>query len=166
MRNDIEVMGLETHPILKLAVARPMLADVAAGVEGQTEIEMFHITLARLDDMGISALPHADRLPQPPGLLHLKNEVQLVDSGQKRSCFVELTDEDQSRMKDYLLECEAITGVKLVDPNRVFHLTLSNAQGGAPRGSIGAVWEFDPKRVGTWLDVQDAPEAKRYRMAP
>lgn len=141
----IAVTGLETTPILSLRVTRPAATDIALALPGQSELEAFHVTLARLDDLGL-ALGADLALPKPPVELRLKDEVCLVDTGTKRACYVEVDEEGQVLLREYVAACELVLGISLGQDKRVFHVTLSNAGGGGVRASVGAVWDY-PTRV-------------------
>ena len=146
MNNRIDVLDIKTFPILKLLVSRPAATARAAGLPGQTEVESFHITLARLDDLGLT-LPKDLHLPPVPTALTLKSEVRLVQSGAKQSCYVEVDEAGQQELARYVQACEAILGLKLHQDERVFHVTLSNAGAGSVRASIGDVWDFRSRIV-------------------
>jgi len=137
----IQVQGLETHPILMLKVSRPAAVDRALQIAGQTEVETFHVTLARLDNLALQ-LGSNVRLPAPPSALRLSGDIRLVDTGIKRSCYVEVDGQGQEQLRSYIASCELALGVSLGCESRVFHVTLTNAGGGGVRSSVGAVWEY------------------------
>lgn len=107
---------------------------------GQSTVEEFHVTLARLDDLGVMLDPHIV-LPVAPATLALRDEVRVVATPTKRACYVEVDDASQALLREYVQACEAVTGLPLLDPARIFHVTLSNAGQGQVRASVGAVWE-------------------------
>lgn len=141
MTNTIAVSGLDTTPILLLRVSRPAATDKALTVFGQSPVESFHVTLARLDDLGLT-LGIGEALPEPPAELRLKDEVRIVDTGYKRACYVEVDDAGQVLLREYVAACERVLGASLGQEHRVFHVTLSNEGGGCVRASVGAVWEY------------------------
>lgn len=146
MTTTIAVTGLETAPILFLRVSRPAATDIALALSGQSEVQAFHVTLARLDDLGLDM--GADIvLPNPPSELRLKDEVRLVDTGSKRACYVEVDEDGQVLLREYVAACERVMGLSLGQNKRVFHVTLSNAGGGEVRASVGAVWDYPARAL-------------------
>jgi hypothetical protein len=141
MTQSINVLSLKAQPILQLLVSRPAAADQAAMLPGQTIVEGFHVTLARLDDLGIT-LQTLPELPPPPQALVLCDELRVVDTGVKRACYVELAAESQLVLRDFVRQCEELLNIRIFDPQRVFHVTLSNAGNGDYRASVGDVWAF------------------------
>lgn len=107
----------------------------------QTLLAEFHITLSRLDDAGLT-LENLASLPAPPEKVFLSQDIKIVDTGAKRSYYVELDPVSQETMKSYVRSCEAATGLSLLDEDRVFHVTLSNAGQGLVRQSVGDVWKY------------------------
>lgn len=142
MNSTIRVLQLSTDPILKLTVSRPDLTDLACALPEQSPVESFHVTLARLDDLDVVLKPGVT-LPPPPPALRLKDEIRMVRTETKASCYVEVDAISQDELQAYVRACEALVGRPLFDENRIFHVTLSNADGGKVRGSIGNVWEHE-----------------------
>lgn len=147
--NAVQVLSLKTSPILQLLVSRPHGVERALNIEGQSEVESFHLTLARLDDAGI-VLPSDLQFPPPPESIDLLDDVCFVDSGAKRSCYCEVSPASRVALRDYIKRWE-VAGVSLTDDDRVFHVTVSNAGGGAVRASVGAVWEHPSTRLDSAL---------------
>lgn len=142
------MIDVDAGNILKLRVAVPkQLTDIALEVSGQSEVSVHHVTLVRLDDLGIN--PAKVQLPAPPSVLELEESVWLVDSGAKQACVVNATAETQRCLKDYTLACLAALGLSqdCLDASRVFHVTLTNAGGGEVRASIGEPWKYPSKQV-------------------
>jgi len=129
--------------ILQLHVGvPPQLLHRAAAVPGQTPLASLHLTLARLDDLGVPLVKPVESAP--PGFsLSLEDAVYLVDSGAKRSCFAKVSQEGQGLLRVYTQHCLERLGLSAhVDLSRVFHVTLSNGGAGEVRASVGAVWDF------------------------
>lgn len=143
MTESLLILDVLSAPIIQFRVNAPKCLGVALRIPGQTAVESFHITLARPDDLGISTSAHA-ALPSPPIGIGLKSEVQMVRTAEKTSCYVEVDEPGQRLLAAYVRVCEEVLGCQLLDKNRVFHVTLSNAGGGAARASVGAVWEHSP----------------------
>lgn len=143
MKQYISVQACVAGNILQLKVSLPETLFIKAeSVPGQTRLTSTHITLARLDDAGVT-LAESTELPVPPFSLSVESDVFLVDSGTKRSCFVFISSEQQELLSTYTQQCLKQLGISsITDEHRVFHVTLSNAGAGELRSSIGAVWEF------------------------
>jgi hypothetical protein len=147
MKQSISVQACVAGNILQLKVGvSEALFLKAESVPGQTRLTSTHITLARLDDAGLT-LAESIELPLPTFSLSVESDVFLVDSGSKRSCFVVVSPDQQEQLAAYSMQCLQQLGIApITDTHRVFHVTLSNAGAGEPRSSIGAVWEF-PKTL-------------------
>lgn len=137
---SVKILECRTSPILCLCVSPPAAIARVADIPGQTAVKEFHITLSRLDDLGLS-LDGCVELPAPPERVWLSRDIKIVDTGLKRSCYVELDSASQDLLRAYLRRCEAVLGIHLLDEARIFHVTLGNAGGGGVRESVGAVWE-------------------------
>jgi len=126
---------------LQLSVPGSALAKALA-LEDQAAVAKLHMTLVRLDDLGVT-VSRSD-LPVPPAYIDLEPETYLVDTGAKRACYLVATEAMQHRLREYTLQCAHILGLdpSAVDPKRVYHVTVSNAGGGNVRASVGAPWEF------------------------
>lgn len=143
-----QVHSVVVQGILQLQVSVPKEAVARAQtVQGQALVETLHITLVRLDDLGVTV--SSSDLPAPPQHIDLVPETYVVDTGAKRACYLVATDEAQAMLREYTLHCAAMLGLdaSAVDPNRVYHVTVSNAGGGQVRASVGAPWEFDRTTV-------------------
>lgn len=138
--NFVTVTGVSTEGILKLLVTRP--THLGHPMDGQVEVQEFHITLVRLDELGVDI--DAKLLPKLPQQLGLENQLLFVDSGTKQSCFFNLLPEDQAFLKLWLRKVEFIMERPLIDLKRVFHVTVSNAGQGEVRQSVGSPWEYIP----------------------
>ena len=139
--NRVEVFAAVVDDIIKLSVSRPRQTNRALSLVGQTELEHFHVTLARLDDLGIAIQGDA-QLPMPPASLRLDDKVYAVRDGEKVSCYVLLCAADQGQLRDYVRKCEERLGYSgLLDVDRLFHVTVSNSGGGGVRASVGSVWK-------------------------
>ena len=141
MPQTISILGLEVSPIICLQVSAPAALTKALTVPGQTAVHSFHITLARLDDLGL-AIPPGVRLPAPPATVVLKDAVRMITTADKQACYVEVDDDGQRMLREYVAGCGKILGVSLGEAHRVFHVTLSNAGAGAVRASVGSVWDY------------------------
>ena len=141
MSNFVYVVEVKTQPIFQLVVTRPRIADKVSQSPDQTEIQSFHITLARLDDYG-QEMPDAHLLPTPPATIELDDQLWLVDSGEKKSIYVRVTEHEQRRLQRYVEAC-SLGAESLLDPNREFHITVSNAGDGGLRSSVGSVWDYE-----------------------
>lgn len=141
MDNSVRILERRISPILCLIVSQPEAAVRAARSPGQTLLEEFHITLSRLDDAGLT-LENLVSVPAPPEKVFLSQDIKIVDTGTKRSCYVELDHASQEIMKSYVRSCEVAFGLPLLDEDRVFHVTLSNAGQGLVRQSVGDVWKY------------------------
>jgi hypothetical protein len=145
--NKVRVIAAVVDGILKLSVSRPAHTDKALSLKGQSELEHFHVTLARLDDLGLTVVGDV-QLPEAPALLELEDEVYAVRNGEKLSCYAVFDAKTQQQLKAYVKACEISLGLtNLLDPNRLFHVTVSNAGGGEVRASVGAVWEFTSEKL-------------------
>ena len=100
------------------------------------------MTLVRLDDLGVTVSP--TDLPAPPQDIALVPQTYLVDTGPKRSCYLIATPDMQATLREYTLRCAEMLGLapSAVDPNRVYHVTVSNAGEGEVRASVGSPWEY------------------------
>jgi hypothetical protein len=138
-----EVQSVVVEGILQLRVKVPPAAlEPALALADQTAVAVPHMTLVRLDDLGLTV--GAAKLPAPPRTIDLKPGLQLVDTGAKRSCFLVATAQMQRELRGYTLRCVEALGLEAsaVHPKRVFHVTVSNAGGGDVRASVGSPWEF------------------------
>ena len=135
------VDGVSAEGIIQLRVRLP---ELRINVPDQAPVLAHHITLVRLDDLGLDGNGAAP-LPPPPPAVELDGVVRLVDTGLKRSCYINCSEEWQAELVDYVRLCLRARGLPetALDPRRVFHVTLTNAGGGDPRASVGAPWEFD-----------------------
>lgn len=138
--HELEVLALETFPILQLKVSAPAGLGRVLRVQGQVLVESFHVTLARPDKNGHTMAVGIAELPAPPKKLRLCQDIRFVRTAEKQSCFVELDATSQEELRAYVRRCEAISGLALYEAERVFHVTLSNAGGGLVQASVGAVW--------------------------
>jgi hypothetical protein len=147
------MMKTHTHSItasgiLQLHVIVPKEAcNRVLQVAGQHLVSSHHITLVRLDDLGLQ--PQACRFPDPPAVIDFLPEVFYVDTGIKQACYLIATDEMQGILQRYALDCAEFLeiGRDAVDEKRVYHVTLSNAGGGDVRASVGAPWEYPRQRL-------------------
>lgn len=147
--NQVKVMGLSIDPILQLIVSRPMISNALSvlNAEGKyVEVHSHHITLARLDDLGLSISDVKD-LPAPPIELSLRDQVLSVSSGVKSSLYVPLAPWSQEDLREYVKEISGILQLNLYDPDREFHVSLANAGGGNVRASVGDVWKYPSHRI-------------------
>lgn len=145
--NEVRVIAVVLDGILKLSVSRPAHTDKALTLKGQSELEHFHVTLARLDDLRLTVAGEV-KLPGAPALLGLEDEVYSVRNGEKLSCYAVFDAKAQQLLKAYVKACEISLGLtNLLDSNRLFHVTVSNAGGGEVRASVGAVWEFTSEKL-------------------
>lgn len=157
-----QVHAVVVEGILQLHLSVPADAlSIAVSLDGQVALAKHHMTLVRLDDLGVAA-PSAE-LPAPPAYIDLLPDTYLVDTGVKRACYLVATDAAQHQLREYTLECAAKLGLpaSAVDPQRVYHVTLSNAGGGDVRASVGAPWEFPVQLAKT----RDRSEVVKDRQA-
>lgn len=141
------VIQVEKNGIVQLKVGRPARADVVAAATNQTAVSSFHITLVRLDDLGID-LPENLVLPVPPSQLMLEPTVYQVSCSKgKNSCYQRVNAEGQEQLRAYVKSLEELTGLKLQQDDRVYHVTLTNSGGGDLRASVGNVWLFESKAL-------------------
>lgn len=143
-----QVHAVVVEGILQLHLPVPAAAlTKALSLDGQVAISKQHMTLVRLDDLGVSVSP-AD-LPVPPAVVDLVPETYLVDTGVKRACYFVATETMQDVLREYTLQCAAQLGLSesAVDPRRIYHVTVSNAGGGDVRASVGAPWEFPRQAI-------------------
>ena len=129
---------------LRLSVEDAVIAPALA-VTGQSRVNTLHLTLVRLDDLGLTGLPVATAdVPAPPAAIELAPEIYFVDTGAKQACYLVATPEMQLELCVYAMRCVESLGLppSIVDPERVFHVTVSNAGAGQVRASVGAPWEF------------------------
>jgi hypothetical protein len=143
-----QVHAVVVEGILQLHLSVPADAlATAISLDGQVAVAKHHMTLVRLDDLGVS-VSSAD-LPAPPAHIDLLPDTYLVDTVAKRACYLVATDAAQQMLREYTLECAARLGLSasVVDSRRVYHVTLSNAGGGDVRASVGAPWEFPVQLV-------------------
>lgn len=141
MPSTVIVTAVKSYPILQLLVTKPIGAEQACAHPGQSPVASYHVTLARLDDLGL-ILANAPALPEPPRVLALLPEVRLVRTQTKTSCFMEVDAAGQRELQTYVRKCGAALGFDLLDDSRVFHVTLSNAGKGDVRESVGAIWNY------------------------
>lgn len=146
MNHIVNILGVQAAPILCLQVAAPAQLAKALAVPGQSAVHSFHITLARLDDLGL-VVPANLSLPAPPSAVGLKDEVRMVATGEKRACYVEIDDAGQQLLREYVARCGELLGASLGQNSRVFHVTLSNAGGGEVRASVGCVWDYPSQLI-------------------
>lgn len=147
---DNNLPYLSVFPILKLNITLPDYIAACIRIDGQVMVQQPHITLARFDDLGIQPDIDLSTFPQPPEEIFIKHEVKLVINGQKASCYVEVTDKTQQALTEYVKKCEEHLGLSFLDPNRIFHATITNAGEGHPRSSVGDVWEYKSIIVGRY----------------
>jgi hypothetical protein len=137
------VEGVVASNILQLRVSLPAEACSSVFDLGdQSLIQSLHITLVRLDDLGVQA--REVELPKPPQAIDLRDDIFLVDTGAKRACYLVATPDMQDVLRCYALECARRLGLgdDAVEAGRVYHVTISNAGGGDVRASVGSPWEF------------------------
>ena len=141
----VEVIKVECGNILQLQIKNP---SINIKIEGQTALDETHVTLARLDDQGIDGLAFATlSLPPPPDSLSFYSQLyQVVDSENGKTSVVAYAT-DQELLHAYVRMCGAGMGIDIAEPARVYHMTLSNSEGGERLGSIGDVWKFPNYRV-------------------
>lgn len=115
----------------------------ALAIPGQTVIQEQHLTLVRLDDLGV-CVPENVALPAPPKAIDMDEQVYMVDTGAKQSCYLVATRRMQEILQAYTVQCLSALGVGAgaLDAKRIFHVTVSNGGGGEVRASVGAPWEF------------------------
>lgn len=126
---------------LRLSVEDGVIAP-ALTVAGQSRVTTLHLTLVRLDDLGLTLAK--GNVPAPPTVVDLAPELYFVDTGAKQACYLVATPAMQLELLDYAMRCAESLGLppSVVDPARVFHVTVSNAGEGEARASVGAPWEF------------------------
>lgn len=134
--------------ILQLAISLPAEAfEAVQQLDGHTPVAVAHVTLVRLDDLGLS--PAVAPLPAPPVLVEFDPQVRLVDTGVKQATYVVCSPTAQLQLADYTKSCLLAMGLPedCLDPQRVFHATLSNIGGGDVRASVGSPWEYPFKLI-------------------
>lgn len=140
------VEGVVASNILQLHVSIPTEAySRVLELSDQSLVQSLHITLVRLDDLGVQA--RDVELPMPPKTIDLLDDIFIVDTGVKQACYLVATPEMQDVLRSYALECADKLGLShdAVEAARVYHVTVSNAGGGDVRSSVGSPWEFNSK---------------------
>jgi hypothetical protein len=137
------VEGVVASNILQLRVSIPEENySRVLGLSDQSLVQSLHVTLVRLDDLGVQA--RVVELPKPPETIDLLDDIFVVDTGVKRACYLVATPEMQDVLRSYALRCAEKLGLSndAVEAARVYHVTVSNAGGGEVRASVGSPWEF------------------------
>lgn len=141
MKASVRAIVLEN--ILQLAIDVPAAAfDVCRKLPGHRPVASTHVTLVRLDDLGIT--PKLADLPAPPDELEFALETRLVDTGMKQATYRVCSPASQEALTRYTLACLDALGLPhtALDPARLFHVTLTNLGQGDVRASVGSPWEF------------------------
>jgi hypothetical protein len=122
---------------LKLGLSPELLSEqqrVISRCAGQVAVDDLHITLATTVGGGFQDLP------MPPAWVELLDVSECIAREDKTSVFVRAGDASQAELQQYVVSLERALGVTgLQNPERVFHVSLSNLTG-SPRGSIAKIW--------------------------
>ena len=155
----LPIVNVVCNTIVQIEVLVPQGVLDQLNIPEQTPVEHHHITLIRLDDLGVD--PASVVLPPWPSnvtTIDVNLDLFKVQKEPKIAYYLEVSPSSVETIKHYLDQVRSWNPGICTDPKRVFHTSLCNNGGGNVRGSVGDPWNYQPQFVGTLAPVERTPE--------
>jgi hypothetical protein len=159
----LPIVNIVCNSILQIEVLVPSEVLDQLDIPDQTPVEHHHITLIRLDDLGVD--PASLVLPPWPSdvtTIDINLDLFRVQKEAKIAYYLEVSPKSVETIQQYLDQVRSWNPCISTDPKRVFHTSLCNNGGGNVRGSVGDPWNYQPQFVGELATVARTPEPSMH----